>query len=882
MTGLHQELVKRVDGWRRDGYPSPGHSAIAEILGWSVDAETGALRYLRRPQLAALETYWYLRIVEETPHVYDLYRRLYPTTTALLGALGFGEGSPFRNLVLDAVGIDAAMERVKTDDDLVDRLGLEALRETVALRYPSYILALAMGAGKTVLIGAIIATEFAMAMEYPEGPFVRNALVFVPGKTPIGSLRELADIPYDRVLPGRLHKRFAASVKLVFTRDGERTIPVIPGSSFNVVVTNTEKIRIQKETIPRSYLGNLNLYQREDEARGDVANLRLQAIAALPSLAVFSDEAHHTYGQSLDTGLKKVRKTVDYLAGATNVRVVVNTTGTPYFRRQVLRDVVFWYGLAQGIRDGYLKDVSGNIRGLDVERDAAAFADHVVRDFFAEYGDVRLPNGSPAKLAMYFPQTDDLRDLRPVVDRALLAAGQNPAVCIVNTSDEKQTTRADEAAFDRLNHPGSPHRVALLVNRGSEGWNCPSLFACALVRTLRSSNNFVLQAATRCLRQVPGNPNKARIYLSADNRRILDHQLAETYGETLRDLDRSAQQTVPTIILLRKADIPPLVITQEIRTVVAGRQIDGDIRLARPAEPWTTGLDVRSYTLGEARVAYSALQPVGDAITVDVAPRTLDVYAAAVELAARYRLDVWGVYDELRRLYPENEVPETHLEPLAVQIEKQTRVYEVRTERVERALALVRPEGFKKEIAPDGSVTYTAEIRYSRDREHLLARLADWQDAAGRFGFHYDPYNFDSKPEMSFFDELLRELRLHPDEVEDIYFTGALTDPGRTDFFVEYRDEQRRWRRYTPDFVIRRKPAAGQPAGSGRAYIVEVKREHDRAHPVEGEHGRKAMAIRAWTKLDPERLRYEILFTDSDAIPPDRLAQVRRFVAERA
>ena len=33
-------------------------------------------------------------------------------------------------------------------------------------------------------------------------------------------------------------------------------------------------------------------------------------------------------------------------------------------------------------------------------------------------------------------------------------------------------------------------------------------------------------------------------------------------------------------------------------------------------------------------------------------------------------------------------------------------------------------------------------------------------------------------------------LNLRPDEVEDIYFTGALTDPAKTEFFVEYKDDK--------------------------------------------------------------------------------------------
>jgi type III restriction enzyme len=92
-------------------------------------------------------------------------------------------------------GLDAFLARLKMDDALVRRHKLESLRETFVLGYPSYILALAMGAGKTILMGAIVASEFAMAMEEPDGPFVQNALIFAPGKTILGALRELAEVP---------------------------------------------------------------------------------------------------------------------------------------------------------------------------------------------------------------------------------------------------------------------------------------------------------------------------------------------------------------------------------------------------------------------------------------------------------------------------------------------------------------------------------------------------------------------------------------------------------------------------------------------------------------------------------------------------------------
>ncbi len=62
----------------------------------------------------------------------------------------------------------------------------------------------------------------------------------------------------------------------------------------------------------------------------------------------------------------------------------------------------------------------------------------------------------------------------------------------------------------------------------------------------------MLQAATRCLRQVPGNARKARIYLSQENRAVLDRQLHETYGETIADLDRSVRELRSARLVLRK------------------------------------------------------------------------------------------------------------------------------------------------------------------------------------------------------------------------------------------------------------------------------------------------------------------------------------------
>lgn len=876
MTSLYSIITNNVDIWRKAGYPCEEYPLISEILEWCHEPETGTSRFLRKPQIRAVETYWYLRLIEKTPHIFSLYKKNYPKPSQLIKELGL-DNDNIRDFVSDE-GIDALWDRIKTDDTFVQDYKLEALRETLTLDYPSYIFALAMGAGKTILIGAIIASEFAMAMEYPNGPFIQNALVFAPGKTIIESLRELSVIPYNKILPPRMYNNFIASVKPTFTKDGDKDVPVIPQSTFNIVVTNTEKIRIQKETIRKTDLGTFISPEKEDEAKREIANLRLQKIASLPHLGIFSDEAHHTYGQSMTQDLKKVRLTVDYLSQNTNLICVINTTGTPYYQRQPLKDVVIWYGLAEGIKDGILKDLAGNIEAFDFKGDAKDYLSYVVGNFFKTYADVRLPNGAPAKLAIYFPQTSDLKELKPVIDNALMRVGQSPTVCLINTSDDKITKKADIDAFNRLNDPTSPYRVILLVNKGTEGWNCPSLYACALARKLKSSNNFVLQASTRCLRQIPGNRVKARVYLSSDNYSILDRQLSETYGSSIVELNRASHDINRAKIILKKIDLPPLVITQIIRTVIKKDGQQKPIVLQKPQGVAKKSLEKRVYTIGEQESTYSVLRQIGETIKIESMEQYYTSYEASVELSTIYRIPFWTIYQELVKIYDQTSISASDLDLLGCQIEDLISHYEVKEEKVDIALALVKPDGFNRETDIDGSEIFTADIIYPKDREHLLVSYETLKEQNSKnFGFHYSPYNFDSNPEKSFFEQMLLNLNINPQDIDDIYFTGALTDPAKTDFSIAYKDDKGKWRNYTPDFLIRKKPENGKKPGSGKVIIVEIKSERERDHRIDGENGKKALAIRKWEKLNPDRLRYQMIFTSTDIVTSDQMKGIQQF-----
>jgi hypothetical protein len=322
--------------------------------------------------------------------------------------------------------------------------------------------------------------------------------------------------------------------------------------------------------------------------------------------------------------------------------------------------------------------------------------------------------------------------------------------------------------------------------------------------------------------------------------------------------------------------IPPLVIRQLVRTVVRKEAAaETTLVLTKPATDGTPKLERFTFAIARQSATRALLQQTGDTLTLEAEPDTVDIYTAATELAAIYRLDTWTVLDELRCIYKRaDELPLAHLAELSTQIEAQFSGYEVKEEHIERALALIKAGGFTRSVAADGTETYTAEIRYHVDREKLLASYDEWKSRhsgnSAAFGFHCTPYSFDSNPELHFFETLFEHLGLHPAHVEDMYFTGITTDPRKSDFFVEYRGEDDRWHRYTPDFVIRRK--------DGRCLIVEIKSENMRKDPINGEQGTKALAIRQWENLNPEKLRYQMIFVKNDVLTREDSANARQFV----
>jgi len=456
-----------------------------------------------------------------------------------------------------------------------------------------------------------------------------------------------------------------------------------------------------------------------------------------------------------------------------------------------------------------------------------------------------------------------------VVEQSLISLKLDPSIALPVTNESDEKTK--DLFNNRINDPTLPYRVFLLVNMGTEGWNVPSLFATALVREVRSSNNFVLQAASRCLRQIPDNPHKAKIYLAKENVAVLDSELQETFGETLADLNAVQPEMKKARLLIRKLEIPPVLMQKIIKRVVP-RQDTAELQnfvLAKPAA-MPSVIETKLYGAQDRGPRKRILEEVGTK-TLVLEQDLTDARELSTELASAYRFSYPLLYEKLTKLYGESDITESEARNLREQLEQQARKYEITQEEIEMALALVRKEGFDEESEKNKKL-FVTEIQYRKDKENLLLQYEVWRNRRPRqgqldFGFHYTPYNFDSNPEQDFFVRMLEEIEENPADVEDIYFTGAMDDPNKTDFLFEYQDKDGKWHNYAPDFLIRKK--------DGKMLIVEVKAE-DRREADKTK--RKEKAMREIEGLNRDAVRYEIVETERDTVKFSDLENIKKLV----
>ena len=344
-----------------------------------------------------METYIYKEILGNKSSL-EIFKSSFNDDKELLLGLSISKDEAF-----DLIG-----NKEKIDVLLKEKFG--------SLDYANQVYALAMGAGKTILMAVMMVYDFTLSFYHPDDKrFAKNALVFAPDKTIIESLKEIKSFDYARVLP-REYENILLNIKYHYLEDVGT--PLTPIGNYNVIVSNSQKI-ILKTNKTKNNLGGL-FADLKYMAKREIENSRLLAIRRLEGLAIFVDEAHHSYGQNLEGDLKKTRQTIDYLHGNAPLVGVINLTGTPYVNNRMIADVVYHYGLKEGIEKGILKQVRfseySNVKD-------ESFIKEVISAFWGEYGEKRLEDKLP-KIAFYAGNINDLRtNLKPKLEKILMAKG---------------------------------------------------------------------------------------------------------------------------------------------------------------------------------------------------------------------------------------------------------------------------------------------------------------------------------------------------------------------------------------------------------------------------------------------------------------------------
>lgn len=780
--------------------------------------------YLRVPQFEALEIYIFLKEFLDNEPVHELFK-------AWSEQSGRFEGRS----AASRTGQQALFD-IATKDEYAEVY--QRMRSN-ARPYANYIFALTMGTGKTILMATCIFYEFILANKFPRDPkYCHNALVTAPDLTVLQALNEIQTFDMGLVVPPEYVNWLSTHVQFHYLEQSGATLSTLDYSRFNIIIANVQKIILKRqgkepslteqlfESGPPTYEAGSVYDQYADlygvdapESDDDlVTNQRFEKLRRLEQLGIYLDEAHHAFGRNLardvgavkDTRKTSLRNTVDELAASlkksgTQVVACYNYTGTPYVGQEVLPEVVYAYGLQEAIRAGYLKKVK--INGYANTR-TAEFVDIAVDDFLKQVGDERREGMLP-KLAFFAATIDELqKELRPALEAALARHGIPASQILVNVGDETITSNDDIRDFNRLDTPGSEKRFILLVGKGKEGWNCRSLFGVALYRKPRSKI-FVLQSTMRCLRSIGEAQQTGHVYLSEENREILDDELQQNFRVSIEDITSTGQEKERVKIRVTEP-IPKITL----------RRVQKMFRLQEKKLNGRIDLELEAADRDKYRLIHTQQEGLGGRKPVQTADLT--------HLRTQREFSAITLVAEIAR----------YLNKPCLEIEK---VLEHTEEGIDGILEAVN--GFN-ELLYDWVIPRLFRALYEIDEfEHpeeqvvelvrrpekgyyevsaasdMIARQAEVDGAVVDKSFHLDNYCFDSTPERELFWRLLKDGR-----VSKLYFTGMLTH-GQSEFFIQYIDpESHTVRSYYPDFLLQK--------DDGSFLIVEVKGDNKIDDPV--------------------------------------------------
>lgn len=811
--------------------------------------------YLRRPQFEALEMYVFLKEFCDNRFLYEIFEDWFEKRNRFEGRLTVGIDHRGQGTLF------TPFELHQEEDKALFRQVFEQIK-AFQQSYPNYIFALTMGLGKTVLMAASIFYEFLLANKYPKDEkYCHNALVFAPDKTVLQSLREIQTFDKSLIVPAEYVHQLDSQLKFHFLDESGDALNAIDRSMFNIIISNTQKIILKKQHKAGTPVNELfkegskyykakslnqdfeDLYGFDIDTDAElITNQRFAKLTRLQQLGIYVDEAHHVFGNKLADDLlptskaTSLRVTINELAislrdAGTHVVGCYNYTGTPYVGNRLLPEVVYAYGLQDAIEHKYLKRV--RINGFEnIKAQTLPFVRYAIGEFWKAYGEKRYEGMLP-KFAFFASTIEELQqELRPAVEQVLAEMNLPHTKILVNVGDDKITTNDDLREFRNLDTLGSEKQFILLVNKGKEGWNCRSLFGVGLHREPKSKV-FVLQATMRCLRQIGDVQETGLVFLSEENVRILDGELASNFKLSVDALNNTGdkKQTIevhalPPPVKVKLHRVRKL---HQLREKTVAEDIDLELEKA----------DTERYKIFRSERSLSDLSkklgPEED-VTHIKEQRTFSELTLVAEIARYLNFSPLrirqvlagskqGIPDILKAVNSFNEllydwiIPRLFGEFFELQEFKSGDEIEVELVKTRNSPYLRSVNAPITDAAPGDHPlkAHTSEepdilaTFYFKSDPDLTVRLTDayLSDVSSK-SFHLDAYCFDSQPERELFLRLLRDK-----SVDKVWFTGMLTH-GQSDFVVHYIDPlSHTVRSYYPDFLVQQR--------DGSYVIIEVK-----------------------------------------------------------
>ena len=757
---------------------------------------------LRRPQFEALEMYVFIKEFLDNKQVYEI----------------FDDWRHRQGCFVDAsyYSFDKKTKQSHLFDDLTEKQTDTLFKQMEKFRedYPNYIYALTMGLGKTILMATCIFYEFLLANKYPKDKhFCHNALVFAPDKTVLQSLREIITFDKTKVVPPEYARVLDANIKYHFLDENSKELQTTDGSDFNIIISNTQKIIVRKRRQEQTAAENLfcdsssllyPVFGAEDADEEDYVwddttrmdNQRFKKLCRLPQLGVYVDEAHHLFGADLvkqirSGGSKKtsLRDTINLLAEHTSIVACYNYTGTPYVKKQLLPEVVYAYGLRESIQNDYLKDA--DVLGYENVK-SNEFLTAAVTTFWRKYGG-RTYEGLNPKLAIYAATVEEAAtEVRPALEKILAGLDVPTSKILLNVGDEKYTKNDDIRDFnnlDVLGTEGNEKQFIILVEKGKEGWNCRSLFGVALFRSPKSKI-FVLQATMRCMRAITDERQTATVFLSKENRDILEEELHKNFNMHIEELKvqpntKRRKYQVRVMPPLRTISLERIWHEYTLREKPYSEPVDFKLTEADLSKyegiVYERDSLARDTTVKEKNVDYlkENMKFSEFSLTAEVA-RYLNISCILAGRILRECVD--GVDTVLEAVNRYNEVIYDYVIPVVFNALYDV-IVEIKTE--DKKVVLLREpkdkEYYEFSAAEDLVIT-------NNDPGFTPDQI--------KKSFHADTYCFDSNPEKECFTQYITS-----DKVKKVYFTGMFT-ANQGDLYIHYYDpESGRLRQYYPDFI---------------------------------------------------------------------------------